>query len=151
MNNCKCECGEVLSSYPNGCPTCGAPVCCNKCCREDVVEYSMVMTFLDGSEAYVLGFEAGKAWGLCETKQWPNQMLAHTSNVRQIELVAKHFRCDMFVELSTESPNDISSGTEWCSITFTPQPKVKLSLVMAEYQNGVQAAAGGLTQTPLEG
>jgi hypothetical protein len=29
-----CACGNLVSSYPNGCPGCGAPQCCKKCCSE---------------------------------------------------------------------------------------------------------------------
>ena len=36
MSNVKCQCGEDISSYRNGCPTCSAPMCCNKCCREEL-------------------------------------------------------------------------------------------------------------------
>jgi hypothetical protein len=33
----KCDnCGSVATNYPMGCPLCGAPVCCEKCCREIV-------------------------------------------------------------------------------------------------------------------
>ena len=31
-NRCD-DCGSKLSSYPNGCPTCGAPECCQSCCK----------------------------------------------------------------------------------------------------------------------
>lgn len=32
----KCEtCGSKVSSYPMGCPGCGAPNCCQRCCDED--------------------------------------------------------------------------------------------------------------------
>ena len=31
----KCEtCGSEVSSYPMGCPGCGAPNCCQRCCDE---------------------------------------------------------------------------------------------------------------------
>ena len=33
MQTCD-HCGGPVSSYENGCPTCGAPNCCKWCCDE---------------------------------------------------------------------------------------------------------------------
>ena len=32
--HCEC-CGEKVTSYPNGCPLCSAPQCCQRCCRDE--------------------------------------------------------------------------------------------------------------------
>jgi hypothetical protein len=29
-----CDCGGKVYSYPYGCPRCGAPTCCDTCCKE---------------------------------------------------------------------------------------------------------------------
>jgi len=44
-NRCD-ECGTKLSSYPSGCPLCGAPVCCQSCCKID--HYSKELDALRG-------------------------------------------------------------------------------------------------------
>ena len=42
-------CGGSVSSYPNGCPQCGAPMCCETCCRADA---AMAGRVADVAEAY---------------------------------------------------------------------------------------------------
>lgn len=80
--------------------------------------WGLVMPFLDDSETYTLGFEAGKIWGLCEGKDFPRHMMVHTKNIPQIELVAKHFKCDLFI--------DESMGPEWRTVTFVTQLPIRL-------------------------
>lgn len=39
MGTDQCEaCGASVSSYPNGCPGCGAPQCCQPCCDKENLE-----------------------------------------------------------------------------------------------------------------
>jgi hypothetical protein len=38
MSPCE-ECGGSVSSYSHGCPGCGAPLCCQRCCDEANQEY----------------------------------------------------------------------------------------------------------------
>lgn len=87
----------------------------------DQSEWGLLLPFLDESESFVLGFEVGKMCCMCEAGDWPNRMMAHTKNVPQIELAAKRYHCDLFV--------DASMDPEWCDVTFAPRPATKLQLV----------------------
>ncbi len=52
----RCEhCGTKLSNYPvGGCPECGAPICCQKCCKEavQVEPVGMFEIWTDGTSGY---------------------------------------------------------------------------------------------------
>lgn len=38
----RCEdCGSKVSSYPKGCPQCGAPECCQSCCKRHTAESAL--------------------------------------------------------------------------------------------------------------
>ena len=89
--------------------------------KSNDADYGLVMSFLDTSESYTLGFEAGKIWTLANAEIWPDHMLAHTSNLEQIRLIAAHFSCDLFIDTSTDS--------QWMNVTFVEngrKPRLKL-------------------------
>jgi hypothetical protein len=85
-------------------------------------EWSCVMPFLDGSETYVFGFELGVIWHMCTVNTFPEAMLMHVANIKQLELVAAHFDCDLFVD-------NIESAFEWCEITMVKKTKPELSII----------------------
>jgi len=94
--------------------------------------WGMVMPFLNDDELYVLGFEAGKIWQMCDRRDFPDHMLVHAKNVDQLILIANHFNCLTYW--------DDTASEEWKEVTFIYKSK----LLTKEF-NGNQRYNGGGT------
>ena len=86
---------------------------------DNTEEYSLVMPFFDQSSSFVHGFEIGKIWTMCENKTWPVRMTVHHANEKQLELLAKHFSCELYVEI-------IPDCDDWLLITLEHKPKLTI-------------------------
>lgn len=71
-------------------------------------DYVLLMRFLDGSESFAHGFEAGLIWGIMDNGKPIKDYMVHTANLPQIKMMAKRFHYDIKI--------NISSG-EWSSIS----------------------------------
>lgn len=65
-------------------------------------ENTLLMPFLDGSETYTLGFEAGQIWVKLESGEVLENYLFHTKNIKQVELIMKSFLSDFDIEVTNE-------------------------------------------------
>lgn len=54
-------------------------------------ENILLMPFLDESESFVHGFECGKLWNLMEEGECVERQLIHSTNIKQIEMMADTF------------------------------------------------------------
>lgn len=79
-------------------------------------ESSLVFAFIDGSDSYVHGYEAGLLAAKMEAAQSPilSDLPYHTANIPQFELMARHYGYQM-----EERHTDFG---EWTYLAFTKGP-----------------------------
>lgn len=66
------------------------------------MDNTLLMPFLDQSETYVLGFEAGQIWQLIEDGECLERKLIHIKNIEQMKLICETFG----VQPEIETVND---------------------------------------------
>lgn len=80
--------------------------------------FSLIVPFIDESESYCLGFEAGLVWADLVNKDYAVRTV-HRANMKQFESIAKHFKVDLNIVPTLEY--------EWVDITFSPaKPSLRL-------------------------
>lgn len=81
----RCDtCGAKVSSYPNGCPTCGAPQCCQWCCKRDALQKELDEARGKVEETYSLCREYRKK--LMELGTWAYNYEAWISNGDSVDV-----------------------------------------------------------------
>lgn len=65
-------------------------------------ENILLMSFIDDSETFTLGFEAGQIWTKVENGDTLENYLFHTKNIKQVELIMKSFLSDFNIELTNK-------------------------------------------------
>ena len=83
-------------------------------------EYTIGMAFVDQSQSFCLGFEAGILYEKLKGGEMPDKYMVHTENLRQIKLMVSNFNLECFVD-----PTEVS---EWVQVTFTTKFKTKPQL-----------------------
>lgn len=71
-------------------------------------EYKVLMPFLDGSESFAHGFEAGLVWSIMDAGRPLKDYLVHTINLPQLKMMAKRFHYDLTVN---------TTAGEWSSVS----------------------------------
>lgn len=90
---------------------------------EDESGWQLVVPFLDGSDSFCRGFETGTVWALLQAGQDVIRKCVQCSNLRQLVLIASHYKQDMHVD-------SIEGDDDWCYVTFTPKAgPVRLTLI----------------------
>ena len=69
----------------------------------------LLMSFLDESETYVLGFECGQLWEKISNGEVMEDRAIHTKNKQQIIMMCESFGCDFEITDYDE---------EWCFLTI---------------------------------
>lgn len=71
----------------------------------------LIMPFIDESESFVNGFEAGQIWELLQAGEMIESRPCHLSNKEQIKMICELFNCNYMIE-------DIADG--WAILTVKP-------------------------------
>ena len=60
-----CDCDKIYSGPPD-CPRCGAPVCCEICCKEQALKDRIEQLEATIKRIEAVGFEVHDSWGVSE-------------------------------------------------------------------------------------
>lgn len=98
-NRCE-ECGAKLSSYPNGCPTCGAPVCCQQCCKIEHLRADLkrVEGERDGNKLFPISDGPSVPWRVLR----PHEKQCRINHDQSLEAIANR--------------GGLSSAEAWCIV-----------------------------------
>lgn len=69
----------------------------------DEQEYGLLVPFVDQSESFALGFEAGRFWEQMEARREIHGEMLHAKNREQFEMFCRRFHYEVeFVDINNE-------------------------------------------------
>ena len=105
----RCDvCGAWIHSFPNGCPTCGAPQCCTQCCKIEWLKSELAAK----KDVLIVAFVQGAKWW--EYKSTGATMWPSDRDEAEAEAVDRAKRGTLGVVLDPDKvknqPPDLTAG-----------------------------------------